>query len=80
MPIQWTDDLEKKKVLTSSEIIIISYYFQFPNLKKWPGDEKLGSNADFIAQTNFFYADIDKPFLFGECQGFAEALIEVYVA
>ncbi|XP_011251320.1 histone-lysine N-methyltransferase SETMAR-like [Camponotus floridanus] len=37
-------------------------YFLFPNLKKWLGGKRFGSNDEVIAQTNAYFEGLDKSY------------------
>lgn len=37
-------------------------YFLFPNLKKWLGGKRFGSNEEVISETNTYFEDLEKTF------------------
>ena len=39
-----------------------SDYYLFPNLKKWLAGQRFYSNEEVIADTNGYFADLDKPY------------------
>ncbi|CAK9816389.1 Mariner Mos1 transposase [Anthophora quadrimaculata] len=39
-----------------------SDYYLFPNMKKWLAGKKFLSNEEVIAETNYYFADLDKSY------------------